>query len=189
MINFLSNWVQKIALSIIIVSIFELIIPSGNLKKYIKIVLGIYIVFCIISPFVNSSIWSNLEGFDLDDYVENVADLEEVSAEYDINDIYIDELKNNIKNKLEEEGYEVNKCDIKANLSKNSKNPGIHEIDLIISKKEENNKIKDIDIKIDEIKNSENRNKTNISNEEINRLKEILSSYYEINKDIIKINM
>ena len=53
MINFLSNWIEQIAIAVIIVSIFELILPKGNLKKYIKLVLGIYIIFCMIYPFVN----------------------------------------------------------------------------------------------------------------------------------------
>ena len=39
MINFLSNWIEQIAIAVIIVSIFELILPKGNLKKYIKEVL------------------------------------------------------------------------------------------------------------------------------------------------------
>ena len=39
MINFLSNWIEQIAIAVIIVSIFELILPKGNLKKYIDIIL------------------------------------------------------------------------------------------------------------------------------------------------------
>ena len=185
MISFLSDWIQKITISIIIVSIFELILPKGNLKKYIKVVLGIYIIFCMISPFVNNSIWSNLGDFNLEDYVQNISEVEEVSENFSTDDIYIDELKNNIKNKLKNEGYEVDKCDIKANLSKNSENPGIHEINLIISKKEDENKnnIKDINIKIDKKEEKESK----LSNEEINKIKEILSSHYEISKDIIEI--
>ena len=51
MINFLSNWIEQITLSVIIVSIFELILPKGNLKKYIKVVLGVYIIYCFILLF------------------------------------------------------------------------------------------------------------------------------------------
>ena len=36
MINFLSDWIEQIAIAVIIVSIFELILPKGNLKKYIN---------------------------------------------------------------------------------------------------------------------------------------------------------
>ena len=55
MISFLKRWTSEIVVAVIIVSIFELILPNGNLKKYIKVVLGIYIVFCMISPFVDSN--------------------------------------------------------------------------------------------------------------------------------------
>ena len=54
MINFLSKWIEGIAIAVIVASIFEMILPDGNIKKYVKIVLGIYIIFSIISPFVDS---------------------------------------------------------------------------------------------------------------------------------------
>ena len=47
MIEFLSNWIQGIAIAVIIASIFEMLLPNGNIKKYVKVILGIYIVFCI----------------------------------------------------------------------------------------------------------------------------------------------
>ena len=71
MINFLSNWIEQIAIAVIIVSIFELILPKGNLKKYIKVVLGIYIIFCMISPFVNSSALYDIGNIDLEKYTQN----------------------------------------------------------------------------------------------------------------------
>ncbi len=54
MIRFLSKWIEGIAIAVIITSIFEMILPNGNLKKYIKVVLGIYVIFSIIAPFVDS---------------------------------------------------------------------------------------------------------------------------------------
>ena len=50
MLGFLRNWVEQIALAVIIASIFEMILPSGKSQKYIKMVLGIFIIFNIISP-------------------------------------------------------------------------------------------------------------------------------------------
>ena len=79
MISFLKNWIEQIVISVIIVSIFELLIPNGKIKKYIKVVLGIYIIFCIISPFVNQ------ESMDLR-----------------LQDLYIEQLENDVKKKIEE---------------------------------------------------------------------------------------
>ena len=59
--GFLRNWIEQIALAVIIVSIFEMLLPSGKTKKYIKMVLGIFIVFSIISPFVDSKALYNLD--------------------------------------------------------------------------------------------------------------------------------
>ena len=56
MIEFLSKWIEGIAIAVIIASIFEMILPNGNIKKNVKVILGIYIVFSIISPFSESKV-------------------------------------------------------------------------------------------------------------------------------------
>ena len=71
MISFLSSWIGQIAVSVIIVSIFEIIIPNGNLKKYIKVVLGIYIVYCMITPFVNKNKLFDIDDLDIKKYTTN----------------------------------------------------------------------------------------------------------------------
>ena len=50
--NFLNSWLQGIIVSVIITTIIEMILPSGNSKKYIKVVLGVFILFTIISPII-----------------------------------------------------------------------------------------------------------------------------------------
>ena len=50
MISAISSWAKSIILAIIIATILEMILPEGNNKKYIKTVIGIYILFTIISP-------------------------------------------------------------------------------------------------------------------------------------------
>ena len=54
MIKFLSSWVEGIAIAVIVASIFEMILPNGNIKKYVKIVLGIFIIFNIIGVAINA---------------------------------------------------------------------------------------------------------------------------------------
>ena len=72
MISFLSNWTEQITIAVIVVSIFELILPNGNIKKYIKVVLGIYIVFSIISPFVDSKALYDIENAKIDTFLDNL---------------------------------------------------------------------------------------------------------------------
>ena len=61
MIKFLSSWVEGIAIAVIVASIFEMILPNGNIKKYVKIVLGIFIIFNIISPFVSGNVFNSFD--------------------------------------------------------------------------------------------------------------------------------
>ena len=116
---FLKKWIEQIAIAIVIVSIVELILPSGSLKKYIKNVLGIYIVFCIFNPFISNKKIFNFDNLGLDSYFENQTtyQVNEDSMNKRIADLYIKELKKNIENKLEEKDYQLNKCEIDAGLN------------------------------------------------------------------------
>ena len=54
MIQFLSSWAEQIVLAVIIATIIELILPQNRNKKYIQMVIGIYILFNIISPIIKN---------------------------------------------------------------------------------------------------------------------------------------
>ena len=184
MIKFLSNWVQQIALAVIIVSIFELILPNGNLKKYIKIILGIYVIFCLISPFVDSQALYKLQNVDLSEYVENETQnstVNQESMDLRLSQLYIEELEKDIKKRVEENEYKMVKCNIDANLKTSSNNPGIHKIDLTISKNNIN--VSDVEINI---KKTDEEKQEDV---DVENLKENIASYYEISKDIINIKV
>lgn len=51
-IEFLTQWLREIVLVFIFTSIVELILPNGNMKKYINMVIGFLIILVIIGPFV-----------------------------------------------------------------------------------------------------------------------------------------
>ena len=54
MVKFFSSWVKTLGLAIVIVSILEMLLPNNKTKKYIRMVMGIYILFTIISPFIST---------------------------------------------------------------------------------------------------------------------------------------
>ena len=54
MIKFFSSWVKTLGLAIVIVSILEMLLPNNKTKKYIRMVMGIYILFTIIVKILNS---------------------------------------------------------------------------------------------------------------------------------------
>lgn len=52
MISNISSWAEQIIIAVIIATILEMVLPNGNSKKYIKTVIGIYILYTIISPVI-----------------------------------------------------------------------------------------------------------------------------------------
>lgn len=181
MINFLSKWIEQITISVIIVSIFELILPNGNLKKYIKVVLGVYIIFCVISPFVNSSILYDIGNIDFEKYTGNVTNTTNVNQEsmdLRIQNLYIEEMKKDISKKVKENGYIVSKCEIDAELNSSSKNSGIHNINLVLNKEN-----------IEKVEIDSSKKEDEMISRDVETIKNNLSKYYEIDKDLIKIKI
>lgn len=117
MIDFLSSWGQGIIVAVIIGTIIEMILPEGSSKKYIKVVIGIYILFTIISPFIQKFSGSKLSAENIlntEKYEKMMAKgrntisqkLEDNNSRT-IKDIYTENLKTDIKAKLKEKGYEA----------------------------------------------------------------------------------
>ena len=192
MIDFLSNWAEQLVVAVIIATIIEMILPNNNNKKYIKMVIGIYILFNIISPFIKNSNFS-LEDFNLENYTVQTTfdEINQETMDARLQDLYIQELEKNVQEKIKEQGYEIDKCKIDAVL-KNEENAGINKIELKIHKsniKNNNNNIEivnKIEINIGNSYNKDEEN-TKITKQEIENLKNILSQYYEIDKSKINI--
>ena len=129
MIGFLSSWAEQIILAVIIATIIELILPNNKSKKYIQMVIGVYILFNIISPIID-----NKEEFSIDKYkVQDSAassnyEVDQTSMDKRLEKIYLEELEKNVKTKFEEKGFTVSKCTIDAVLDSSKKNAGIHMI-------------------------------------------------------------
>lgn len=67
-ISFISSWAEQIIVAVIIATIIEMILPNGNNKKYIKVVIGIYVLFTILSPILGKITKVNYESFDYEKY-------------------------------------------------------------------------------------------------------------------------
>ena len=221
--EFLNTWLQGIIVAVVIASIIQMILPNGNNKKYIKVVLGVYIVFQIITPVINKFFNSDFEVsslIDIDKYTKKMKTYEVSSKNTDINktnedsikQIYITNLKKDIKTKLEDKDYLIKDVEVQV---ENNENYDIKSLVIYVNgkndNKEENNKEKtENNIHINEIEkieinvsknnetnknsfnNSENEesNQTkenNISNEEKNKIKKYLTSVYEISEKQITI--
>lgn len=156
MINFLSLWVKNLSLALIVVSILEMLLPNNKTKKYIKMVMGLYILFSIIAPFVNNS---NVLNFNIEDvysdYSKEISstsatsttgEVNQASMDDRLNKLYKEQLESDITQKVEEKGYDVRKCKVEAHVSESD--TGIESITI------------EIDGKNDNTENSNNSNKT-----------------------------
>ena len=116
MIKFLSSWAKNIGLAVVIASIIEMILPENNTKKYIKLVLGTYILFSVISPFIGKDI-----DFNLDEYIETSGEeINQESMDRRINELYKEQLEKNITSKVEEQGYIVENCSVDIEITFNN---------------------------------------------------------------------
>lgn len=161
MINFLSSWAEQVILAVIIATILELILPNSKNKKYVQMVIGVYVLFNIISPIIKNKEKLVFSEIDLDKYITTSTKVEQSSMDARLEKIYLDELENNIKSKFKNAGIEIIKCTIDAELDTTKKNAGIHSIDV---------KVKNVD---DEKK--------------ISMIKQEIIEEYEISEDKIKI--
>ncbi len=159
MINFLSLWVKNLSLALIVVSILEMLLPNNKTKKYIKMVMGLYILFSIIAPFVNNS---NVLNFNIEDvyfdYSKEISSTSATSMEGEVNQasmddrlnkLYKEQLESDITQKVEEKGYDVRKCKVDAHISESD--TGIEYITIEIDGKNDN---------VENSNNSDNSNKT-----------------------------
>lgn len=180
MINFLSIWVKNLSLALIIVSILEMILPNSKTKKYIKLVMGLYILFSIISPFIDNSRF-NLENINMDFYekqteVTSSIEVNQSSMDIRINQIYKEQLEKDITSKLKEKGYELESCKVKANISEGDS--GIERITLKVKEKLL------IEEDINEVKEDEEVNeKDTIENKIVTEIEKIQKVNVKVSKD------
>ena len=197
MVAFFSSWAQGIIVAVIVATIVELLLPNGSSKKYVKVVVGIYILFSIIAPvvneFANQDINAN-EIFNLDKYEEKMENsnnsiLQKIESNNSrtVKDIYVSNLEADIKAKLKDKGYEVTSIYIKA---KDDENYTIEKISMTSKKNEKKETRNEITIGTITINKSKNNTVTDeeISRQNKQEIKEYLAKTYDISEKIMDIN-
>ena len=187
-----------IAIIVIIGAIIEMILPEGNSKKYVKIVIGVYVLFTIISPVISKITGKTIQVSDileLNKYIEETENNSKLYVTLDednsnnIKDIYESSLRNDIKAKIEAKGY--NAKNIKLEIEDDEEYT-LKKIDIEIYKNMEKNKkdietIQNVDINISQ-KSTENDMQEKLSEKDKRKLKDYLSGVYEIDEKNININ-
>ena len=172
MISFISSWAQQIIFAVIIGTILQMLLPEGKNKKYIKIVIGIYVLFAVISPVIGKNIDLNLNEFNLSVNSEE-SNLDETSQEQ-INDLYTTNLKQDIISKIKNKGYNCENIKLKTN-----ENYEVLEINIIGIYE-----LKDSDEKESD-KNSFYENSNNVQNNKITNSQNEKSNIAKVNSVVI----
>lgn len=207
MISFMNSWAGGIIIAVIIISLIEMILPEGKNKKYIKVILGLFLLFTILSPIVTKI---SKQDFKINDVMENV--LQENTKQYasisdeiaDVNnqsirEVYLTNLKNDMKEKLKEKGYLAKSIEIELEDGEEYR---IKSVNLVVTKyqEESENSVNEIvavnEIKIDTGLKKENitsssntiisKDKNSLSSRQITEIKEYFMQVYEVKA--IKIN-
>ena len=194
--NWISGWIQGIIIAVIIGTIIEMLLPDGNCKKYVKVVIGVYILFSIVSPVITKVTGNEFrvsDIYDINTYIEVSAKSSqeniENSQQNQIKQVYITNLKNDMKQKIQEKGYSVKSLTLEIS---NDEQYTLKKIFAQVSKKknEENNEVKGVnEINITISNTTEDKEEDiSISTKEQNDLKAYLSGIYNLEEKNININ-
>lgn len=211
MIENLSTWAKSIVLAVIIVSILEMLLPNNKTKKYIKMIMGIFVLYNIISPFIKDESLLTFEAIDINAYTPSSntnIEINQESMDRRLEELYIEEIQKDIIKKVEKQGYIVKSCKVKATITGNEEDTGITKINLKVEKdgsaKKDNNEESDESQEIENkivteiqkikkvntsISNSTKTEENNIiTKTDIQNLKKFLIEEYEVNERCLEIN-
>ena len=156
-----------------------MILPKGNSKKYIKTVIGVYILYVIISPVITTVAGHELKiDYDIydkyfstsDEYKSTESNFKEKQNKY-IENTYKEEIRKQIKKTIN---------DLKLSASNIN-----FDIDL------ETGKITNLNVSVDfkeEYTNTITIDKIEIGRQEIEKIKKTLQENYSIDYEEIRIN-
>lgn len=203
MLEWLKLWANQLIVAIIIAVIFELIIPNGKNKKYIKMVINLYLLFVLINPIISKFNGGNnidLSEFNYKNYLtseNSITASVNSNSENIIRSTFEKKIKEDIKNKLLSGGYNVTSISINMNNS-DSEYGKINSVkislvkninnDTLIASKENNSSIKVNEIEEINIDNKTDDKDTTLRKKEVEEIKKIISEEYNISKENIEVN-
>lgn len=171
-----------------------MILPEGNSKKYIKVVIGVYVLFTIVSPVITKFTGKTVQVsdiLDLDKYIEETEESMKVqntiqdNNQSSILEVYSSGIKDDMKAKIEAKGYKVNDIAIEvANDESYSITSIVVEVEEIDSEsEEETNTQAEENITSNKVEEVESVNKVEVSITEKNANTENANTNSEESKD------
>ena len=199
MIKFINSWAQGIILAVIIATIIEIILPEGKNKKYVKTVIGVYILFTIVYPLINRFTKTNINTLientnkQMSTYQENNS--LKIDTDKYIESTYKKKIEEDIRKRANEKNLNITSLNVYIETEDENRYGMLNSLVMKVEKNETSkknnnvNQIKEINISKNVQNNEiiENKDKT-VTEKEINEFKEYINATYYLEKEKIHIN-
>ena len=151
MLESIKSWIITILIGAFIVNIVDMILPSSKIKPYINLVVNFIFVFIVLTPIISffskdisleDKILKSMSEYNKE-YVDSINELANKTGNNSLSKGYEDGLKEVLKLKLNEYGYELNEIQFDGNkiekiTVKDKNNSNKNENEDIQSKENEN---------------------------------------------------
>lgn len=199
MIKFINSWAQGIILAVIIATIIEIILPEGKNKKYVKTVIGVYILFTIIYPLINKVTKTNINTL-IENTTKQMSTYQEnnslkIDTDKYIESTYKKKIEEDIRKRANEKNLNITSLNVYIEIEDENRYGMLNSLVMKVEKNETSkknnnvNQIKEINISKNVQNNEmiENKDKT-VTEKEINEFKEYINATYYLEKEKIHIN-
>lgn len=199
MIKFINSWAQGIILAVIIATIIEIILPEGKNKKYVKTVIGVYILFTIIYPLINKFTKTNINTL-IENTTKQMSTYQEnnslkIDTDKYIESTYKKNIEEDIRKRANEKNLNITSLNVYIETEDENRYGMLNSLVMKVEKNETSkknndvNQIKEINISKNVQNNEiiENKDKT-VTEKEINEFKEYINATYYLEKEKIHIN-
>ena len=105
------SWSKEIVIAVIIATLIEMILPNNNTKRYVKMIIGVFIMYSIFFPIVNEFREKDFENrIKYESIQKDISCTSSIkSSSSMIGTIYADNLEKDMKQRLLKMGYEADK--------------------------------------------------------------------------------
>lgn len=202
MAEFLKSWAINVVTVAIFVTFLEILLPSSSMKRYIRMIIGLLIIYVIINPFINlinkdinieREVFANIDKMNRIKY-ETKGEIQDLQAKQ-IAEIYKAKIAREIKGLVESNSeYTVLRTSIDIIEDSNDEDFGlIRRMEIHVTKDSPQSdkgpdkiqvpNVKEVNITI---KNESQEDKT-ITSKDSNKIQEIICNYYKIAKEDVHV--
>jgi len=205
LIEFLKPWVINIVIIILFVIITDIVLPDGSMKRYVRVIIGIFVLLAIIQPFIHiKDIKYDFEKSYIETSIildnKNLLDDKEVLGKYQkikALEIYEKNLTDKITAAISyKESISKNSIVVKLDINKDhqdSKFGTLNSVQVLIPKEEQTGnieKIKKVEIGKEEKVLYKQEKEYNFNDKtSSDEIRDMLSKMLGINKDKVQVKL